>query len=146
MPDPTAREIADAPRILVIAPAGCGKTHLIAAAVEQCHRRQLVLTHTHAGVRAILDHLKRRGVPKNKYSVRTIDGFALCYASSFPIIAEWNNANPSGDDWKELPRAYRRALAREAIREVVSATYSGVFIDEYQDCSESQHEMVLELA
>ena len=37
----------------VIAPAGYGKTHLIALAVKASPHRQLILTHTYAGANAI---------------------------------------------------------------------------------------------
>ncbi|CAB3863729.1 hypothetical protein LMG26689_02627 [Achromobacter animicus] len=37
----------------VIAPAGYGKTHLIAMAVKVATKRQLILTHTFAGVNSI---------------------------------------------------------------------------------------------
>ena len=37
----------------VVAPAGFGKTHTIAQATSLSTGRQLVLTHTHAGVNAL---------------------------------------------------------------------------------------------
>ena len=43
-----ARHLAKSKRSLVVAPAGCGKTRLIADAVRQGEGRQLILTHTHA--------------------------------------------------------------------------------------------------
>ena len=53
----SAEILAESSRTSVIAPAGYGKTHLIAAAVgKERFGRQLLLTHTHAGVRAIRDH------------------------------------------------------------------------------------------
>ena len=63
MPSDEARTLADAVRGFVVAPAGCGKTFLLAEAVSISDGRQLILTHTHAGVRAIRGHLERRAVP-----------------------------------------------------------------------------------
>ena len=50
MPNDSAKNFAGCDRGLVVAPAGCGKTHLIAEAVGHAKGKQLVLTHTHAGV------------------------------------------------------------------------------------------------
>ena len=43
----------------VVAPAGFGKTHLIADAVKLSAGRQLILTHTHSGVDALKKKLKK---------------------------------------------------------------------------------------
>lgn len=56
MPDDDVyMQFARAQRAVVVAPPGCGKTELIARAVGCCpsDSKQLVLTHTHAGVDAI---------------------------------------------------------------------------------------------
>src|SRR6185437_11647963 len=62
----------------VTAAAGCGKTHLIAAALRRHQGRLpiLVLTHTNAGVSALRLRLNNTGVPVSAYRVATIDGFA----------------------------------------------------------------------
>ena len=146
MPSEEALALASSRRGLIIAPAGCGKTFLLAEAVSCSQGRQLVLTHTHAGVRAIRDHLERRGVPVAKYAVITIDGLALRYASSFPTLSGWTTLIPNGDDWKRLRLASHQVIQRKAIRQVLLASYSGVFVDEYQDCSHGQHQLVLSLA
>ena len=130
----------------MIAPAGCGKTHLIADAVAHNQGRQLVLTHTHAGVRAILDHMKRRGLSATQYRVSTIDGFALRYSSAFPSLSGWTNLNPSGEDWDALRPAAVRTLRHKAVRSVLSCSYSGLYVDEYQDCSVGQHELIRTIA
>ncbi len=146
MPNDVARDLANSRDGLVIAPAGCGKTHLIADAVAHNHGRQLVLTHTHAGVRAILDHMKRRGLSSTQYRVSTIDGFALRYASAFPSLSGWTNLNPRGEDWDALRPAALRALQHKALRAVLSCSYSGLYVDEYQDCSVGQHELIRMIA
>ena len=63
----------------VTAPAGCGKTQLIAHALA-AHRGTkpiLVLTHTNAGVAALHGQLVRAGVPTSAYRLSTIDGWAI---------------------------------------------------------------------
>lgn len=146
MPDDLADTLAASRRGYVIAPAGCGKTYLIAQAVARGSGRQLILTHTHAGVRAILNHLRRQQVPTSRYRVTTIDGFALKYASAFPKLADWHNQKPANDQWSLVPEAAIRAFQRSAVKAVVDASYAGVFVDEYQDCTAEQHSLVVALA
>lgn len=146
MPDNVPREFAETRKGLVVAPAGCGKTHLIADSVAHNQGRQLVLTHTHAGVRAILDHLRRRGVAPQQYRVSTIDGFALRYANAFPSLSGWRHPQPTGDTWNELRPAAAETLTRSAIRRVVGCSYTGVYVDEYQDCTVGQHDLILALS
>ena len=142
-----AREFANSKNGLALAPAGCGKTHLIADAVVLSKGRQLVLTHTHAGVRAILNHMKRRGLTKDKYRVATIDGFALRYATAFSSLSGWSDSHPQQDSsWAELRSAAVQPLKRSSIRKVIRCSYSGAFIDEYQDCTAGQHQLISELA
>ena len=67
----------------VAAPAGCGKTQLIAEALR-LHTQGppiLVLTHTKAGVAALRARLRRGGVSNAAYRVSTIDGFAMLLIS-----------------------------------------------------------------
>src|SRR5688500_15208775 len=70
----------------VTAPAGCGKTELIAEALRRHSRAKpiLVLTHTNAGVVALRGRLDRAGVPSKAYRLCTIDGWALRLISTFP--------------------------------------------------------------
>lgn len=143
MPSEEAKALANSTRGFIIAPAGCGKTFLLAEAVSISHGRQLILTHTHAGVRAIRGHLERQGVPPAKYGVITIDGLALRYASAYPTLSGWTTAIPVGEDWKRLRIHALNAFRATAIQRVLSASYSGVFVDEYQDCTLGQHELVL---
>src|SRR3546814_4287132 len=70
----------------VTAPAGCGKTHLIAEALTRHAGGKpiLVLTHTNAGVVALRSRLDRAGVPAKAYRLSTIDGWAMRLISTFP--------------------------------------------------------------
>lgn len=84
MPSEEAQTLADSVRGFVVAPAGCGKTFLLAEAVSISVGRQLILTHTHAGVRAIRGHLERQAVSPAKYGVITIDGLCSGTHHHFP--------------------------------------------------------------
>jgi superfamily I DNA/RNA helicase len=146
MANDLAQSLAGCDRGLVVAPAGCGKTYLIAQAVQHDRDRQLVLTHTHAGVRAILNRLADFGVSSSRVRVTTIDSFALRYAAAFPGLSGWRTPNPRGDEWLQIQSAVSRTFEVRAIKQVLRATYRGIYVDEYQDCSSDQHAMLLELA
>lgn len=70
----------------VTAPAGCGKTHLIATnLLEHKHAKPaLILTHTVAGVVALRTRLQQLGVPSTAYRLMTLDGWAIKLATVFP--------------------------------------------------------------
>lgn len=88
----------------------------------------------------------RKGVPPRRYSVDTIAGWALRYATSFPSLSGMQSKMPTGAQWQAVYGAARRALAARAVRQVVRLSYNGVFVDEYQDCKLSQHELILSIA
>lgn len=142
----TPNELAAATRAYVIAPAGCGKTELIAAAVAALDSRQLVLTHTHAGVGALRDRLRTHGVPKARARVETIAGFALRIACAYPVTSGYDVQRPRDAQWAEVYAAAIRVLSTRAGREILAASYDGAFVDEYQDCVTDQHTLVLTLA
>ncbi len=147
MSDGTAKDFARCGRALVVAPAGCGKTHLIAQAVSYSPGRELVLTHTHAGVDSLRRRLKDLRVPSGKYRVTTIDSLALSFANAFPNLAGWTCPYPEDQaEWRGLREAARRLFSCRAPLRVLKATYDGVFVDEYQDCCGSQHALVTALA
>lgn len=141
----TPDELAAATKAYVIAPAGCGKTELIAAAVAALDSRQLVLTHTHAGVGALRNRLRTYGVPKARARVETIAGFALRIACSYPVTSGFDVQRPRDAQWAEVYAAAIRVLSTRAGREILAASYDGAFVDEYQDCVTDQHALVLAL-
>jgi AAA domain len=143
MPDEEAREFAEAKRGLVVAPAGCGKTELIVRAVQQNQGRQLILTHTHAGVRALRNRLKKLGVSSKCVQVDTIDGWTLKYAHAFSTLSGLGIRKPPDVPWHEIRDAGIRALKLRAARRVVARSFTGAYIDEYQDCSERQHALLV---
>lgn len=144
-----ARRLSESRRCAVVLPAGGGKTELIARAVKINASQggcQLVLTHTHAGVGALRSRLQHLGVPRAAYNVSTLDGFALRFTRHFPILAGTTIVEPDGDEWEEVRVGAGRVLRSRHVRRVLQQSYSGLYVDEYQDCSSSQHGLVLRLA
>jgi DNA helicase-2/ATP-dependent DNA helicase PcrA len=132
----------------VTAPAGCGKTHLIAEALTRHggNKPILVLTHTNAGVVALRGRLDRAGVPANAYRLSTIDGWAMRLISMFP---QRSGHNPDllklvrpGTDYPNIRVAAINLLKAGHISDVLAASYSRLIVDEYQDCSIRQHAVV----
>lgn len=131
----------------VVAPAGTGKTDLISrAAKENSSGTILILTHTHAGVRAIKDRLRKYGVPKGNARVETITGWCLRYALAYPGAAGLSTRHPVGSDWEAVSKGAIALLSLKAIRSVLQATYSRVFVDEYQDCTRTHHALIAAIA
>lgn len=130
----------------VIAPAGYGKTHLIALAVKHAARRQLILTHTFAGVNSIKAKMATLKVPSANYHVDTIASFSLRICLAYPKTSRWSTNNPDGKQWNTLYERCVLLLAMPFIKNILSATYQGIYVDEYQDCSDLQHALVCKLA
>lgn len=131
----------------VRAPAGFGKTHLIAESVGLSSGRQLILTHTYAGVNALRTKLREQSVRDSSYHLDTIASWALRICLAYPKSSGFSIEKPdSNDQWAQLYRAGAELLEREFAKRIVHASYAGVFVDEYQDCSVAQHELVLALS
>jgi DNA helicase-2/ATP-dependent DNA helicase PcrA len=130
----------------VIAPAGYGKTHLIAMAVKSAITRQLILTHTFAGVNSIKTKMTALGVPSSKYQIDTIASWSLRLCLAYPKTSGWKAEHPTDKQWNKLYESCSGLLGKQFVRRVVAATYAGVYVDEYQDCSDLQHTLVCSLA
>ncbi|PWE16092.1 AAA family ATPase [Alcaligenes faecalis] len=130
----------------VIAPAGYGKTHLIAMAVKAASKKQLILTHTFAGVNSIKTKMTALGVPSSKYQIDTIASWSLRLCLAYPKTSGWKVEHPSGKQWSKLYECCSGLLGKQFVRRVVTATYAGVYVDEYQDCSDLQHGLVCAFA
>lgn len=143
---PEAIELMGLGNGAIVAPAGHGKTELIAHAAA-LGRRALILTHTHAGVHAIRSRLKRLRVSHASVSVDTIAGWCMRYAHAFPGVAMPPADMPrTPAEWDQLYRGTVEALRVGAIREVVAASYDRILVDEYQDCNALQHAVATELS
>lgn len=143
-----AATLARAPRALVTSAAGCGKTYLIAEAVcRYGTRRDLVLTHTHAGVDALYRKVRSLDNGASNVVVDTIASWALRYVAAFPKSSGLQDPIPkTKEEWDNIYDKAATLLRRGAIRDVLKASYSGVYIDEYQDCTIQQHDLIVSIA
>lgn len=129
------------------APAGTGKTEQIALAVSHLSGRWLVLTHTVAGVEAIRHRLKKYQVSESRVHVDTISAWAYRWARAFPGSSKLPQTwTAKSGNWTIVHRAAEELILSGAVASAYAASYVGVFVDEYQDCSESQHSLVRVLA
>ena len=131
----------------VVAPAGYGKTHLIAEATARSAGRQLILTHTYAGVNALRRKTRILGVSHQLHHIDTIASWALRLSLSYTATSGWDTKRPADNEqWSALYEACARLLDQTFIRRIVRASYGGLYVDEYQDCSVSQHGIVRKLS
>lgn len=145
MTEAVYRAIADAEVGYVESPAGCGKTEAIVRAVgNYCSERQLILTHTHAGVDALRERFRRNQVPPSLYHVDTIAGWAWSWVRKYPV-----NANYQGEIdipvWNNIYPAMTSLIEKDFVKKVILNSYTGVIVDEYQDCTQLMHRMLLQL-
>lgn len=130
----------------LIAAAGCGKTELIAKTIgEHAEKRHLILTHTNAGVQSILGRIKGKGVKRESYLVSTIAAFSLKYVSSYPKSAKYTAGYPQGEGWDAVYDGMLNALNNPHIADIIKNSYDVVYVDEYQDCTQKQHQIVLKI-
>lgn len=142
----TALDILSVDRGSIVAPAGCGKTESIVQAVSRNDGKPaLVLTHTNAGVCALRSRMARAKVGAIKARVTTLDGWCLQAVSSYP---ELSGLRPdlSAIHYPALRQAAIRAVSSGALDAILRASYSRVIVDEYQDCTSGQHQLVVALA
>lgn len=147
--DDLYKQFANERRAVIVGPAGCGKTELIARAVGFCpsNSKQLILTHTHAGVDALRAKLRTLNVGSSHYHVETIHSFALRYAAAYPKSSSVKSIRPrSHEDYSDIIESAHRLMKTRLLREVFRLSYGGVFVDEYQDCTLDQHDLILKLA
>jgi hypothetical protein len=136
----------------ITAPAGCGKTHMIADALSRHSGSKpiLVLTHTNAGVAALRTRLDKAGVSHERYRLSTLDGFAMRLISTFPKrsghdpnILEVTNPKIN---YPAIRDAAVAMLQAGHLSDVLPASYARLFVDEYQDCSLVQHGLTVAVA
>lgn len=132
----------------IIAPAGYGKTHFISDCIKYTFEnklgKQLILTHTHAGVASIRAKLFKNNIPTSAYKIETICGYAQKYVFSFIK----HSAIPNQENKNFYPFIIDCAInlfSKRNIQQIIQKTYSGIFIDEYQDCTKEQQNMLMKL-
>lgn len=100
----------------VTAPAGCGKTHLIAINLleHDYAKPALILTHTVAGVVALRGRLQQLGVPSAAYRLMTLDGWAIRLATMFParcaVLPEVLRITNARTDYKTIQPNSRKPV------------------------------------
>lgn len=141
-------EFVQKEKSMLIAPAGFGKTHTIAECLKITHGKgkQLILTHTHAGVASIKEKIKKEAIPHSNFEVETITSFAQKYVTAFYTGTDF----PDQENSKLFyPFIIEKALALfkiKPIRQIICNSYNGLFVDEYQDCTLRQHYLILALS
>lgn len=138
-----------ADKSMVIAPAGYGKTYTIADCIYSYRgeKKILVLTHTHAGVASLREKFAQKHLSPSSYHLETICSFALNLTNVYHINKE---EIPSSSDVSSLFHfAVEHAikiLKALPIKKYLSIKYDHLIVDEYQDCTVSQHQMIIALA
>jgi hypothetical protein len=137
--------------IFIEAPAGHGKTFIILNTISRYpFSRQLVLTHTIAGVAALRGQMTNAGLGDENANINTIAGWTQRYVRSYPTLAGIQlielDAMEPGNYWTTIAEGFCKLLEKRNIIEIIKANYEGVYIDEYQDCNNLQHKLVKKLS
>lgn len=140
---PDLNEFIGCPHSLLIAPAGYGKTHTIAECLNLVKGKHLVLTHTNAGIGSILEKVKSLNIPTSNYQILTISSLAQSLAISYSKDLP---AQDEKDYYKAIILKATELIKVKVIAHMLQNSYSGLFVDEYQDCTISQHLFIQELA
>ncbi|MEL7631661.1 UvrD-helicase domain-containing protein [Pectobacterium aroidearum] len=136
----------------ITAPAGCGKTQLIADALTRHTGTTpvLILTHTNAGITTLRLRMQKAGVAASAYHIATIDGFSMRLVAIFPqrsaVAAAVLLLRNPGADYPAIRMAARHLLQSGHLNEVLAASYAHLIVDEYQDCNLVQHDLVTALS
>jgi len=131
---------------LLIAPAGFGKTHTITECLQYTLGRQLILTHTHAGVASIQQKIKKAQIDPSKYAVETITSFAQKYVRGLYAKDDTPEQENGVEYYPFIIKRAAELILLKPVAAVIRFSYSGLFVDEYQDCTTAHHELILALA
>jgi DNA helicase-2/ATP-dependent DNA helicase PcrA len=140
------KELVAKEKCMVIAPAGYGKTHTISECLLYTSGKQLILTHTHAGVASIKEKIKNAKIHSSSYHVETITSYAQKYVNSFYIGDDIPDQENGKNYFPFIIEKATQIFKIKPITEIIRATYCGLFVDEYQDCNLSQHNLIKELS
>lgn len=135
----------------IIAPAGHGKTEMLAEIVERSSGKLLLLTHTNAGVDAIKKRMNKKNISSIRYNVETIASFCIKWCNSYcstcnidkslsPLVKGQANAY-----YSQFYSGAITLFSKNWIGSVLRATYSRVIVDEYQDCTLEHHNIMLQI-
>lgn len=132
-------------KTMLVSPAGYGKTHTIAESLKHADGKQLILTHTHAGVSSLRDKIKKSDIKPARYHIETISSFAQKYTHAFYNKTDLPDQEAKGYHAFVIKKA-SVILKSPVVRRVIAASYEGLFVDEYQDCTKDQHAMITALS
>lgn len=136
----------------IVAPAGHGKTEMISQLVLLSEGTQLILTHTNAGVDALRKRMVKNHVPNKKYTIFTIAGFCMLWCRSFPVLSEIDpSLNPLDKKhstlyYNQLYKGTNKIFLHKWAQEILGNSFTGLIVDEYQDCMIEQHEIFCSIA
>lgn len=135
-------------RSLLIAPAGFGKTHALAECLTFTpeNKRQLILTHTHTGIASIKEKVKKLNISTSKYHIEIITGFAQKYTLAFYCGNDIPLQEDSTKYYRFIIEKATELFELETIKKTILYSYQGLFVDEYQDCTVIQHQMITVLS
>lgn len=140
-----AREILKAAPCRVLLPAGCGKTHTVVCVAREAAafgKRILVLTHTNAGVDAIRRRLKRLDVSQTDIKVRTIASWTRALALAYPRCSGYTETDAESVGFDAACTSAIAAMKNPHVAAMLRHSYDYLVVDEYQDCTSSQHAVV----
>lgn len=140
------KKFIDCPKSLLIAPAGYGKTYTIASCLKIVEGKHLVLTHTNAGIASIYEKVKKLAVPNTSFQIETISSFAQIIALSFTDQSLFPSQESGKQYYKAITSRAITLIKIKPIRNMIGNSFSGLFVDEYQDCTLSQHHFIQLLA
>ena len=136
----------------IIAPAGHGKTEMIAEMVKSFSGKQLVLTHTNAGIDVLSKRFKKHKIQNDRFTIDTIAAFCLKWCNAYYHSASFDTSL-SPFSTKEETKSYYTSLYEGTKKifdhtwagQILQATYTGIIVDEYQDCTLTQHAIIQSL-
>lgn len=134
------------PKSLIIAPAGYGKTYALSECIKHSPGKNLILTHTHAGVSSIKEKLKSQLIDSSKHNVETISSFSQKYTNAFYTNDDIPEQDSGNDYHQFMIMQAKKLCASKLVQVIIKNTYTGIFVDEYQDCTRDQHELIMQLS
>lgn len=135
-------------KTLLIAPAGYGKTYILAKCITHTpdNEKQLILTHTHAGVASIKEKIKKFDISISKYHIETITGFSQKYVLAYYCQNDIPEIEDSAKYYPFIIKKAEELFQLESVKRTIKYSFQGLFVDEYQDCTISQHKMLMTLS
>lgn len=143
---PDIQAFLNCSRACLIAPAGYGKTHFIVDCMREAPQKQLILTHTHAGVASLREKLSAGAIPPSKYTLCTISSLAKDFFLAYADTQDREIQEDSPDFFDHAVRGATRIVSSKNIQTVLRISFAGIFVDEYQDCNIEQHEFITALS